>query len=48
MYFKPKNEQQNNDVKIKKQEDNDMNKITSQIINKETVNQIKNAAQEKK
>ena len=46
--FKPKNESQNNDVKIKKQEDKDEKKITSQIMNNETVNQIKNVAQEKK
>ena len=42
--FKPKNDQ----VKVNKQEDNDQNNISSQIINKETVNQIKNVAQEKK
>ena len=42
--FKPKNDH----VKINKQEDNDQNNISSQIINKETVNQIKNVAQEKK
>ena len=42
--FKPKNDH----VKINKQEDNDQNNISSQMINKETVNQIKNVAQEKK
>jgi DNA polymerase-3 subunit gamma/tau len=42
--FKPKNDH----IKINKQEDNDQNNISSQIINKETVNQIKNVAQEKK
>ncbi len=42
--FKPKND----NVKVNNQEDNDQNNISPQIINKETVNQIKNVAQEKK
>ena len=42
--FNPKYE----DIKIGKQEDNDQKNISPQIINKETVNQIKNVAQEKK
>ena len=42
--FKPKNDQ----VKVNKREDNDQNIISSQMKNKETVNQIKNVAQEKK
>ena len=36
------------DIEIGKQEDNDQKNISPQMINKETVNQIKNVAQEKK
>ena len=46
--FKPKDETTDEDVKINKQEDNDQSNISPQLINKETVNQIKNVAQEKK
>ena len=46
--FKPKHETRNEDLKIDKQEDNDQKNISPQILNKETVNQIKNVAQEKK
>tara|TARA_B110001450_G_scaffold185978_1_gene174018 strand:- start:1015 stop:2667 length:1653 start_codon:yes stop_codon:yes gene_type:complete len=44
--FKPKIKDE--ELRIKKQEDNDENNNSTQIINKETVNQIKNVAQEKK
>ncbi len=44
--FKPKIKDE--ELRIKKQEDNDENKNSTQIISKETVNQIKNVAQEKK
>ena len=46
--FKPKIEVKDEDNKVDKQKDNDQNNISTQIINKETVNQIKNVAQEKK
>ncbi len=46
--FKPKTENKDEDIKISKQVDNDKDNISKQIINKETVNQIKNVAQEKK
>ncbi len=44
--FKPKIKDE--DIKMSKQENNDKDDISPQIINKETVNQIKNVAQEKK
>jgi len=46
--FKTKTEIKYEDAKIDKKEDNDENNISPQITNKETVNQIKNVAQEKK
>ncbi len=46
--FKTKTEIKYEDTKIDKKEDNDENNISPQITNKETVNQIKNVAQEKK
>tara|TARA_B100000902_G_scaffold372231_1_gene399054 strand:- start:1911 stop:3569 length:1659 start_codon:yes stop_codon:yes gene_type:complete len=46
--FAPKNLTRNKDLKIDKQEDQSQDNISPQIINKETVNQIKNVAQEKK
>ena len=46
--FKPKTEIREEDMKIDKQEDNVQNNIPQEITNKETVNQIKNVAQEKK
>jgi len=46
--FKPKSENQNQiDVEVKGK-NNNQNNISSQIVNKETVNQIKNISQEKK
>ncbi len=45
--FRPKKEVQNENLKIDK-ENNDQIEISKKIINKETVNQIKNVAQEKK
>ena len=45
---KSKKETKDQDFKIDKQQDDEQKKISSQIINKETVNQIKNVAQEKK
>ena len=46
--FKPKNEVKYEDVKKDNQEYNDKKNISTKIINKEIVNQIKNVAQEKK
>ena len=46
--FKPTNEAKDDDVKINNKENNEQNNISVKIINKETVNQIKNVAQEKK
>ena len=46
--FKPKNETKDEDVKISKQKEDDQNNISPQTVNKETINQIKNVAQEKK
>ena len=46
--FKPKNEIKYEDVKKDNQEYNDKKNISTKIINKEIVNQIKNVAQEKK
>ena len=46
--FSPKNETQHNVDKRINKKDNPQNSIPSQIINKETVNQIKNVSQEKK
>ncbi len=46
--FSPKNETQHNVDKRINKKDNPQNSIPSQIVNKETVNQIKNVSQEKK
>ena len=47
--FNPKNEKKkDNDVIKNDQENNNRNNISSQILNKDTINQIKNVAQEKK
>ncbi len=46
--FKPKDENKNDFRKIIEQKENDQTNTTNQIINKETINQIKNVTQEKK
>ncbi len=46
--FRPQNEIKDEILEIQKQEDKDQKNISSKILNKETVNQIKNVAQEKK
>ena len=46
--FKPKNENKEDNSSNDIQEDNEKKNTSPQIINKETVNQIKNVAQEKK
>jgi len=46
--FKPKNEIKYKDEKIDNQKNNNQDNVSSQTTNKETINQIKNVAQEKK
>ena len=46
--FKPRYKTKDDDVKIDNQENNEQKNISLQILDKETVNQIKNVAQEKK
>jgi DNA polymerase III subunit gamma/tau len=46
--FKAQNETKKEDVTSDKQKDEDQNNISTKIINKETINQIKNVTQEKK
>ena len=46
--FKPKNESGQEDLIRKNEEDNEQKNISTQIPIKETINQIKNVAQEKK
>ena len=46
--FNPITEIKNKDIEIDKQEDNDQNNISMQTVSNETVNQIKNVAQEKR
>ena len=46
--FTPKNEIEDEYIKINNQKDNNQKNTSSQILNKETINQIKNVAQEKK
>ena len=48
MGFKPKDESSNYNDKINVQKKDTQSETTSQIINKETINQIKNVSQEKK
>tara|TARA_B100001093_G_scaffold264566_1_gene252988 strand:+ start:419 stop:2080 length:1662 start_codon:yes stop_codon:yes gene_type:complete len=45
--LKPVNESKKNELKINNQENKEQNNVSSQILDKETVNQIKNVAQEK-
>ena len=46
--FTPKNEIEDEYIKINNQKDSNQKNTSSQILNKETINQIKNVAQEKK
>ncbi len=46
--FKPKNEGKNDFEKIVEHKDNNQNNTPAQVINKETINQIKNIAQQKR